>query len=246
MLGPDQEEALHPDLMGISMDGFDEDFPIPANRVAESVPLLLDVPAVPASPPQLNPVHSPPQLVRDAPDTQQDMFRDATPVLDNVVPADGFDDSYPSPSYPNAQPRRVVSPTDSVASVSHPNFTPYLNRLFGRDNPHWLNVEPYVPPRAALRFSDEIIKFKLMEGRRVVLNYIIRGYPDDLDCFHKLRNVSRRRRYRQLDRKYFTIADETDIYMYSPCEAIDCPDGYRWETLLHVNNIPIITVLIML
>ena len=134
----------------------------------------------------------------------------------------------------------------SPNSVSHPNFSPYADRSFGRNNENWLNLRQYDPEPVVLSPWNDVIFLKLVAGRRWVFNYVIFGWPDDdeADVYHKLVAHGPVDTYNKRNPSNKTLTDGITAYEFSPCAPITLSGPLRWDVLSRVNNITWISVIV--
>lgn len=233
-IGP-ETTLMHPDLCGLPADAFDDTMEMPDDPITE---LVASTPiAGPSN--ELNLGLLAGETAISLPG--QAVHEEAN--FDHDVVVSYEEEEQPSPSWQNGQ-GDPPSPIDSVDSVSHANFD-QERRTFGQNNRHWFNVESYNPEDRFFPIRGEILTVKRIEGRRVVYNYVIRGCIYDQHRFHRLVRVEPRSTERPFNPELFCFSDDTHVFSYAPCRPITVPDGFRWETFERMNDVGVLTIMLM-
>lgn len=128
--------------------------------------------------------------------------------------------------------------------VSHPALSPYAQRVRGRNNRNWLNVFEHTVTTPILSARSDVLRIKLVSGRRWVSNFIILGWPEDEHRYMRLAHDGPIDRFRRRSRIDFCLMDEQTVFQYRACRRINLAPELRWETLHDVNDIPDLTVVI--
>lgn len=114
----------------------------------------------------------------------------------------------------------------------------------GRNNRNWLNVFEHTEMTPVLSARSDVLKIKLVSGRRWVINFIILGWPEDEHRYLRLAHAGPINRFRRRSCIDFCLMDEQTVFQYRACGRINLAPELRWETLHDVNDIPDLTVVI--
>ncbi len=133
---------------------------------------------------------------------------------------------------------------ESPNSVSHPNFSPYADRPFGRNNENWLNLRHFTSDPIVLSPWIDVLVTRLVAGRRWVVNYVVFSWPEDEDAYYKLVARGPVETYKQWNPLNKTLTDGATVFEFTPCAPIKLLEPLYWEILDQVNDIPLISVIL--